>query len=51
MQTVIDKVIKTMDGYFLSKEDWETIVELGVNQNKGHVVLKRISTGVKMKEC
>jgi replication factor C subunit 1 len=47
MQTAIDKVIETMDGYFLSKEDWDTIVELGVDQNKDDVVLKRISTGVK----
>jgi replication factor C subunit 1 len=46
-QTAIDKIIETMNRYFLSKEDCDTIVELGVDQNKDDVVLKRISTGVK----
>lgn len=30
----MDKVIERMDAYYLSKEDWETIVELGVGENK-----------------
>ncbi|KAF7775848.1 hypothetical protein Agabi119p4_4241 [Agaricus bisporus var. burnettii] len=30
----VDKVIERMDAYYLSKEDWETIVELGVGENK-----------------
>jgi replication factor C subunit 1 len=36
-----------MGGHFLSKEGWDTIVELGAQQNKDDPVLKRISTGVK----
>ncbi|KDQ28549.1 hypothetical protein PLEOSDRAFT_1023645, partial [Pleurotus ostreatus PC15] len=30
----VDKVIERMDEYYLSKEDWDTVVELGVDQNK-----------------
>jgi len=36
-----------MDQYFLSKEDWDTIVELGVGDNKDDVVLKKIPTATK----
>jgi hypothetical protein len=36
-----------MDGHFLSKEGWNTIVELVADQNKDVLMLKRISTGVK----
>lgn len=43
----MDEVVERMDEYFLSKEDWDTIVELGVGQNKDELVLKKISTAVK----
>jgi replication factor C subunit 1 len=36
-----------MDEYYLSREDWDTVVELGVDQNKDDVVLKKISTATK----
>lgn len=36
-----------MDDYYLSKEDWDTIVELGVDQNKDDVILKKISSTTK----
>jgi len=36
-----------MDKYYLSKEDWDTIVELGVDQNKDDVILKKISAATK----
>ena len=36
-----------MDDYFISREDWDTIVELGVDQNKDDLVLKKISTATK----
>jgi len=36
-----------MDQYFLSKEDWDTLVELGVGDNKDDVVLKKIPTATK----
>jgi replication factor C subunit 1 len=36
-----------MDEYYLSREDWDTVVELGVDQNKDDLVLKKISTATK----
>lgn len=36
-----------MDGYYLSKEDWDSVVELGVDQNKDDLVLKKISAATK----
>ncbi|KAG7446101.1 DNA replication factor C, large subunit [Guyanagaster necrorhizus] len=43
----IDDVIDGMDEYSLSKEDWDTIVELGVDQNKDDLILKKIPPAVK----
>lgn len=45
--SAIDDVIERMDEYYLSKEDWDTIVELGVDQNRDEVTLKKISPAVK----
>ncbi|KAF9236915.1 replication factor RFC1 C terminal domain-containing protein [Melanogaster broomeanus] len=45
--SAVDDVIERMDEYYLSREDWDTIVELGVDQNKDDVVLKKISTATK----
>ena len=42
-QLAIDQVIECMDEYHLSQEDLDTIVKLGVNQNKDKAVLKKIS--------
>jgi replication factor C subunit 1 len=36
-----------MDGYYLNKEDWETLVELGVGDRNETAVLKRIPTATK----
>ncbi len=33
-QSAVDEVIERMDEYYLAKEDWEAIVELGVGDNK-----------------
>lgn len=43
----MEEVIERMDQYFLSKEDWDTIVELGVDDRKDDLVLKKISTATK----
>jgi len=43
----VDDVINYMDEYYLSKEDWDTIVELGVGDSKDDKVLKKISTATK----
>lgn len=47
MQSAVDEVIETMDDYYLTKEEWDTIVELGLDQNKDEAVLKKISTATK----
>ena len=36
-----------MDEYFLSKDEWDTLVELGVGSHKDEGVLKKISTATK----
>ncbi|KAF9135811.1 hypothetical protein BGW39_011400 [Mortierella sp. 14UC] len=43
----IDDLIAFMDDYYLSKEDWETILELGIGRNDGKAVLDKIPTQVK----
>ncbi|CCM04947.1 uncharacterized protein FIBRA_07144 [Fibroporia radiculosa] len=45
--SAVDEVIGRMDEYFISREDWDTIIELGVDQNKDDLVLKKISTATK----
>ena len=46
-QSAVDQVIERMDEYHLSREDSDTIVELGVDQNKDEAVLKKISAATK----
>lgn len=36
-----------MDDYYITREDWDTIVELGIGEEKGDVVLKKIPTATK----
>jgi len=36
-----------MDEYYLSREDWDTIIELGVDGHKDDVVSKLIKTATK----
>lgn len=43
----MDEVIEHMDEYFLSREDWDTVVELGVDQHKDDIILKKISPATK----
>ncbi|CAG8538365.1 16047_t:CDS:2 [Acaulospora morrowiae] len=43
----IDQVIECMDYYYLSKEDWEAIIELGIGSNDGEKTLKSIDKSVK----
>ena len=46
-QGAVDEVIERMDEYYLSKEDWDTILELGVDDKKDQIVAKNISTSTK----
>ncbi|CCA68684.1 related to replication factor C protein [Serendipita indica DSM 11827] len=43
----IKEVIGVMDEYYLNKEDWDTIVELGVGSRKDTDVLKNVATATK----
>ncbi|KAJ7621564.1 replication factor RFC1 C terminal domain-containing protein [Mycena polygramma] len=45
--SAVEDVIGKMDEYYLSKEDWDTIVELGVDDKKDDLVLKKISAATK----
>lgn len=43
----MDTVIERMDDYFLNREDWDTLIELGLDDYKDELVLKKISTATK----
>lgn len=43
----LDDIIGLMDDYFLTKEDWDAIVELGVGPFNGEELLKRIPSTTK----
>ena len=43
----MDRTIEIMDEYYLGREDWDTIVELGVGDNADTLALKKISTATK----
>lgn len=47
MQEAIDQVIEYMDEYYLGKDDWDALVELGVDTMKDELVLKNILSGTK----
>ena len=46
-KSAVNEVIERMDDYYLSKEDWDTILELGVDDKKDQIVAKSISTPTK----
>jgi len=43
----VDEVIERMNEYYLNKESWDTIVELGVDAHKDVDVLKKITAATK----
>jgi len=45
--SAVETVIERMDEYYLTKEDWDAVVELGLDQNKDDIVMKKISTATK----
>ena len=47
LQGAVDEVIERMDEYFLSREDWDTVVELGVDDHRDDHILKKIPTATK----
>jgi replication factor C subunit 1 len=36
-----------MDSYYLSKDDWDSVVELGVGTNNGDDLMKKVPGPVK----
>lgn len=46
-QSAVEDVIERMDDYYLSKDEWDALIELGVDQNKEEIILKKISTATK----
>ncbi|ODQ64735.1 DNA replication factor C, large subunit [Nadsonia fulvescens var. elongata DSM 6958] len=46
-QEGIANVVEIMDEYFLTREDWDSIMELGVGPTSGEVAIKAISSTVK----
>ncbi|PSR83153.1 hypothetical protein PHLCEN_2v5802 [Hermanssonia centrifuga] len=45
--SAVDEVIDRMDDYYLNREDWDTLVELGLDEYKDEVILKKISSATK----
>ncbi|KAI0709836.1 DNA replication factor C, large subunit [Earliella scabrosa] len=45
--SAVDETIEFMDEYLLCREDWDTIVELGVGDKSESLVTKKISTATK----
>lgn len=43
----IEKVVETMDYYFMSRDDWDAVLDFGVGNNKGADIVKKIPTKVK----
>ena len=46
-QSAVDEVIEFMDEYYLSKEDWDTVIELGIGDYKDDTISKKIATATK----
>ncbi|KAI0254199.1 replication factor RFC1 C terminal domain-containing protein [Lactifluus subvellereus] len=47
LSSAVDDVITNMDEYYVSREDWDSIVELGLGEQRDAVVLKKIATATK----
>ena len=47
LQSAVCEVIDRMEEHYISKEDWDTILELGVDDKKDQIVAKNISTATK----
>ncbi|KAF9530949.1 purine nucleotide binding protein [Crepidotus variabilis] len=45
--SAVEDVMERMDDYYISKEDWDTLIELGVDERKDDLVMKKISTATK----
>jgi replication factor C subunit 1 len=46
-QSAVEGVITSMDDYYVSRTDWDTIVELGLGEQREKAVLEKIATATK----
>jgi hypothetical protein len=46
-QSAVDNVIAFMDEYFISREDLDTLIELGVDELQDEIVNKKIASATK----
>ena len=46
-QAGIDPTIALMDDYYLTKDEFDTIMELGLEDSNGEVLLKNVTTAIK----
>lgn len=47
MQDGVEEVIGVMDDYYLGIEDRDNIIELGIGENNGEEVLKKVPSATK----
>jgi replication factor C subunit 1 len=47
LQDGVQDVIDVMDQYFLSKDEWDSVIEMGLGESSGENLLKKIPTNVK----
>lgn len=46
-QNGVSDVIEAMDAYYLSKDEWDAMLELGIGSNKGEELSNKISSATK----
>jgi replication factor C subunit 1 len=46
-QSAVEDIIGFMDEYFISREDFDTIIELGVGDHQDEIVNKKVSSATK----
>jgi replication factor C subunit 1 len=44
---LVDQIMPYLDEYYLNKEDWDVLVDLGVGDMEGEAMLKKIPTQTK----
>ena len=42
VQSAVENVIETMDEYYLSREDWDTVVELGLGDFRERINVAKL---------
>jgi replication factor C subunit 1 len=45
--SAIDEIIELMDDYYLTKEDFDSIIEISMGPNDGEALMKKVSANIK----